>query len=55
MSQLNDVLDQSVRAQDAPFLVAMVGDKDGASGRTRRATVRPDKRRRKIRYSGSSR
>ena len=29
MSQLNDVLDQSVRAQDAPFLVAMVGDKDG--------------------------
>ena len=29
MSQLSDVLDQSVRAQDAPFLVAMVGDKDG--------------------------
>ena len=29
MSQLNDVLDQSVRAQDAPFLVAMVGDRDG--------------------------
>src|SRR4029077_1866882 len=29
MSQLNDVIDQSVRAQDAPFLVAMVGDKDG--------------------------
>ena len=29
MSQLNDVIEQSVRAQDAPFLVAMVGDKDG--------------------------
>lgn len=37
MSQLNDVIEQSVRAQDAPFLVAMVGDKDaikwsGAAG-----------------------
>jgi methyl acetate hydrolase len=29
MSQLNDVIEHSVRAQDAPFLVAMVGDKDG--------------------------
>lgn len=29
MSQLNDVIDQAVQAQDAPFLVAMVGDKDG--------------------------
>jgi CubicO group peptidase (beta-lactamase class C family) len=29
MSQLNDVIEQSVRAQDAHFLVAMVGDKDG--------------------------
>src|SRR6476646_5315924 len=29
MSQLNDVIEQSVRAQDVPFLVAMVGDKDG--------------------------
>jgi methyl acetate hydrolase len=29
MSQLNDVIEQSVRAQDAPFLVAIVGDKDG--------------------------
>jgi methyl acetate hydrolase len=29
MSQLNDVVEQSVRAQDAPFLVAMVGDKNG--------------------------
>ena len=29
MSQLNDVIEQSIRAQDAPFLVAMVGDKDG--------------------------
>jgi CubicO group peptidase (beta-lactamase class C family) len=29
MSQLNDVIEQSVRAQDAPFLVAVVGDKDG--------------------------
>jgi CubicO group peptidase (beta-lactamase class C family) len=29
MSELNDVIDRSVRAQDAPFLVAMVGDKDG--------------------------
>ena len=29
MSQLNDVIEQSVREQDVPFLVAMVGDKDG--------------------------
>ena len=29
MSKLNQVLDESVRAQDAPFLVAMVGDRDG--------------------------
>ncbi len=29
MSKLNDVLEESVRAEDAPFLVAMVGDKDG--------------------------
>jgi CubicO group peptidase (beta-lactamase class C family) len=29
MSHLNDVIEQSVRAQDAPFLVAAVGDKDG--------------------------
>jgi methyl acetate hydrolase len=31
MSQLNDVIEQSVRAQDAPFLVAMVGDKNGVT------------------------
>jgi methyl acetate hydrolase len=29
MSQLNDVIDRSVSAQDAPFLVAQVGDANG--------------------------
>ena len=53
MSHLNDVIEQSVRAQDAPFLVAAVGDKDGikwsgAAGDRRRDTVR-----RRIRCSAS--
>src|SRR5208282_940635 len=29
MSRLNDVIEESVRMQDAPFLVAMVEDRDG--------------------------
>lgn len=29
MSRLNEVIEESVQGQDAPFLVAMVGDRDG--------------------------